>query len=698
MKRRRMVHDIPATPHFDFIYGRYRLSSWAIPYFSTLLPIRQAAASLRLTADLPGSDDVMWRLDELYQREVDWPRVERQILPYLHAHEQPQFFNALTIALLPIGKSLSSVRQAFDSTRDWKPPRLDDPDRFARTLTVGPITCGYWVEWSDFSQAEARTGQIRWNPDEVFAVALDGQHRLAAIQEFVQHPSISDDRLEDTSVPVIFVTLDPRFGYETRSSKSLVDILRVVFIDLNKHAKIPSRARQILLDDKDPTSVCVRALVGESVTGDIADLNAQPKRLPLSLVDWHTEQAKFDEGPYVTTILTLDWAISALLGAKPVHDFMDYGALRRQVTALSKWLAIDLTAAQERLNNLESVKLQPFGYAEAQDNDELQKIETAFQAIWNPIFVNLLTEFAPYRDLIHLRQEKDSFTLDFANWYRLYYQKKKDRYRGRATTEYKHLLKRLESKPEPVGETRLEDALTEVEASKTGLAFNVVFQRAYFLAFREWIMVEDSHLDELCASDDYDVFDGEEEHSQDETDDDAAVVAADGANGNNTRSGEPASLAARLHQRAREFVKIMNRLVEGEPSILQVDCLFDTNDGDRQRFWLGTLMAAEGNIDFTQGASVRAKEIIFWAVAIQMYVEKVQPEEGAEFGDFWSDVLDSNNRFTSRVFRSLKRFADKESSSAGSRILTAREDEFDQEQSREEARIRMEWLWERANS
>ena len=698
MKRRRVVHDIPATPHFDFIYGRYRLSSWAIPYFSTLMPIRKAAASLRLTADLPGSDDVMWRLDELYQREIDWPRVERQILPYLHAHEQPQFFNALTIALLPIGKSLSNVRQAFDPSQEWRPPRLDDPDRFAKRITVGPITCGYWMDWSDFSQAEARTGQIRWNPDEVFAVALDGQHRLAAIQEFVQHPSISDDRLQDTSVPVIFLTLDPSFGYETRSSNSLVDVLRVVFIDLNKHAKIPTRARQILLDDKDPTSVCVRALVGESVTGDTTDLSARPRRLPLSLVDWHTEQAKFDEGPYVTTILTLDWAISALLGAKPVHDFMDYGALRRQVTALSKWLAIDLSDAHERLNNLEGVKLQPFAYAESQDNDELQKIEKAFQGIWNPIFVELLTEFAPYRDLIRLRKETDSFTLDFANWYRLYYQKKKDRYRGRATTEYRHLLKRLESKPEPVGETRLEDALAEVESRKTGLAFNVVFQRAFFLAFREWIMVEDSHLDDLSSSGDEDAFSDGGESAGGEVGEGDVDVAADAPNLNNTATGAPVSLATRLQQRGQEFVRMMNRLVQTEPSILHVDYLFETSDGDRQRFWLGTLMAAEGNIDFTQGASVRAKEIIFWAVAIQVYIEKACPEARREFGDFWSEVLDADNRFTSRVFRSLKRFADKESASAGGRILTARDEEFDRERSREEARIRMEWLWTKANS
>ena len=203
MNARRVVEHIPATPHFDFLYGRYRLSSWVIPYFSTTMSLRDAATSLRLAADFPGSDDVAWKLDELYQREVDWPRVERRIVPYLRAAGQPQFFNALTIALLPTGHSLSGTEHAFAEDRDWRPPRLTEADRFPKTLRVGPITCGYWTAWDDFAQAEARTGQICWNPEQVFAVALDGQHRLAAIKQFVEHPGISDHQLGATSVPVI---------------------------------------------------------------------------------------------------------------------------------------------------------------------------------------------------------------------------------------------------------------------------------------------------------------------------------------------------------------------------------------------------------------------------------------------------------------------------------------------------------------
>ena len=698
MNARRVVEDIPATPPFDFLYGRYRLSSWVIPYFSTTMSLRDAAKSLRLAADFPGSDDVAWQLDELYQREVDWPRVERRIVPYLRAAGQPQFFNALTIALLPTGHSLSGTEHAFAEDRDWRPPRFTDADRFPKILRVGPITCGYWTAWDDLAQAEARTGQIRWNPEQVFAVALDGQHRLAAIKQFVEHPGISDQQLRATSVPVIFVALDSRFGYETPVSKSLVDVLRVIFIDLNKHAKKPTRARQILLDDTDPTSICVRALVGETVTGDTTDLTGSPSRLPLALVDWHTEQAKCDDGPYVTTILTLDWAITALLGAKPVRNFMDYGAIRKQVVALAQWLSTDMDHVLDRLEDLEAVKFQPFSYSDSPANNELAQIAMAFQQIWNPAFIALLTEFVPYRELIALRRANGSFSMDFANWYRLYRQSNKDPYGGRATDDYKHLLRRLQTGERPVGEGKLQSLLEDIDGHKkaANLAYSVVFQRAYFLACREWLMVDDAHLEDIDTSELVDAFDesGEEEEANG-----ADGPAARGASGKSSSVTHAApaeeatgGLAAHVGQRAYEFVNCLNTLVDVVPDILQSGYLYGDADGEGQRFWLGTLETAEGQIDFTQSASLRARDVIFWAIAVQMYHVRVGANEGVDFEEFWTDLLDSNGSYMKRIRRSVRRFADKEGS-AGGRILKARGEEFDSQSSTEEARARMKWLW-----
>ena len=361
----------------------------------------------------------MWRLDELYQREIDWPRVERKIVPYLHATDQPQFFNApYDRASAPGERPLRSgsllrqrARMAGPGTQGRKAVREDVDgradlvwilDRMDRVLAGG-----------------GKDGaQLRWNPGQVFAVALDGQHRLAAIKEFVKKKGKPDRHMDDTSVPVIFVVLDPAFGYVAPRPTPLVEVLRTVFIDLNKHAKIPTRARQILLDDKDPASICVRALIGGALRDGTDELRERPVRMPLSLVDWHTEQAKFDDGPYVTTILALDWAIAELTGAKPVQDFTDYSAIRRQLKALAQSLAIDLSAAQKRLDGLEQFEMRPFGFSEEEEGNELDLISNAFQRVWNPVFTELLTEFTPYRRLIEFRAKKSAFTLDFANWYR----------------------------------------------------------------------------------------------------------------------------------------------------------------------------------------------------------------------------------------------------------------------------------------
>ena len=689
MGERRVVVDTKATPHFDFLYGRYHLSPWVIPYFSTIMPIKAAAEDLRLAADLPGSDDVRWRLDELYQREIDWPRVERKIVPYLHATDQPQFFNGLTIALLPLASDLSALDRCFGNTREWRAPDLKKPERFQKTLTTGPIACGFWSDWTDFSQAEAKTGQFRWNPDEVFAVALDGQHRLAAIKEFVKKPGIPERQLLDTSVPVIFVVLDPALGYIAPRRTPLVEVLRTVFIDLNKHAKIPSRARQILLDDKDPASVCVRALIGESLCDGVAELQAHPPRMPLSLVDWHTEQAKFDDGPYVTTILVLDWAIAELTGAKPVQDFTDYRAIRRQLKALTQSLEIDLSTANARLRELERVEMRPFAFSEEEDCNELELISNAFQRVWNPVLVELLTGFTPYRRLIALRTERGGFTLDFSNWYRLRWQHKKDKYAGRATDDYRQFLGRLSTKQKPVVERDLDEILSTIESDfkSNNLAFNVVFQRAFFLAFAQLRPVTDSHLYELAPEEpDFDDLEDEDFDAPEERD--------TGEPGATDPESAPAERpGSHLADRAKTFVAAMNTLVDAIPDILDPECTFTTPDGESQRFWLGTFLTADRGIDFTQSASKRGQEVIFWAVAMQMYDGLVGPGSRSDFDEFWATVMDANVSFAARVWRSVKRFSDKETS-AGGRILTARGESFDVSRSRAEARLRMSWLWE----
>ena len=56
------------------------------------------------------------------------------------------------------------------------------------------------------------------------------------------------------------------------------------------------RARQILLDDRDHLEMCVRSLVGPKLCDGLNELQEMPPTLPLTLIDWHSDQAKFDDG------------------------------------------------------------------------------------------------------------------------------------------------------------------------------------------------------------------------------------------------------------------------------------------------------------------------------------------------------------------------------------------------------------------
>lgn len=303
---RRTVVDVPATPHFDFLYGAFELSKWRIPYFSTTMTVEEAAESLNLTAEMPGAETIRWRLDELFQRDIDWPRVERQVLPYLRNAEQPQFFNSITVALLPYNDSTAELQESFHGDYEWSPPPLvASATPYAKALEVGPVSLGFWDNWQLPSDDGIRSGRLRWNHRQIFGVAIDGQHRLAALKMLAQNTHHGAGT-GDTRVPVILLLFAPELGFGSPEENSQVELLRMLFIDLNKHAETVSRARQILLDDRDPHAVCVRRLVSDQLSDDIADLTAAVPRLPLSLIDWHSEQAKFDTGPYISTVLGLD--------------------------------------------------------------------------------------------------------------------------------------------------------------------------------------------------------------------------------------------------------------------------------------------------------------------------------------------------------------------------------------------------------
>ncbi len=565
------------------------------------MSLKQAATYLRLVNELAGAENRSWRLEELFQRDLNWPRVERQIVPYLNTVERPQFFNSLTVALLP--QKGNELQPSFDED-GWAPPEVPAV-KYGKNFPIGPILCSYWEDWSHVSEPQAKLGQVRWNPDEVFSVAIDGQHRLAAIQRFAE-TSGNEEGLTQTHVPIILLILDERLGYRSPTGQSVIEVLRTLFIDLNKHSEKVSRARQILLDDRDPHSLCVRALVGEELKDGSDELLCEPSSLPLNLIDWHTEQARFDDGPYISTILGLDWLVAQALGSKPIRDYMDYSQIRRQIRSFRKSLGVSLSEAEKRLKELEELEWRPFSYRGESNENELKVIQKAFSEVWAPGIVRILTTFLPYRTLIAERKTSGSLTSEFVSWFYLFTRKEEEKFGGEATEEYKRILGRLANRDIPLSENQMDFKLERAEGVKSeNLAFNVVFQRALFLAFIEFLKIDSDHLEELAPEDDDDGILDEIEEYEDDDDTEEDL--------DNTLWSTVGGKASLNYERAEQFVEALNRVVEHRPEFLDKDCPFDREDGNEDPLWAGMLRSSEGPIDFTLGASRRSKEPIYWA-------------------------------------------------------------------------------------
>jgi DGQHR domain-containing protein len=688
---REFINDIPATPHFSFVYGQYKLSNWTIPYFATTMTLREAAANLKLAAELVGHQSDDWSLEELYQREVDWNRVDLKIMPYLEAPDKPKFFNSLTIALMPLNPK--SSRFAPFANGDWTPPGMIKPDRFPRRENVGPFSLGFWSNFDKIGEKGSSTGEIRWNTRQVFAVAIDGQHRLAAIQRFAERHDRVGTVLDDTSVPVILLVLAGELGYQGAADGADVGVLRRLFIDLNKHAQSVSRARQILLDDADPISRCVRALIENRLTLGFGALEGGTPKLPLSLVDWHTEQAKFDDGPYVTTILGLDWIIAQCLKTKSIGDHTDYRAFRRQLLAFRSSLQLTLDHAAERLRIAETSTQAPFSYRDSEPQDELKEIVDAFGRIWSGPLIHLFSAFKPYSDLIALRKKNNSDTVEFVTWYSLRRKSDEAHNGGRAARDYQEYVNQLQVRLDgPIMELDLGRSLDELGKMKEdrGLAFNVAFQRSYILAFVEFNGITAAQLEELEeAEEDYDVDDillfGEDDEVGDGEMAESGIEAE--------RQDESGLL---VRQQVQQYVSALNDVLVQWPEFLDVDVVIPGADEDQAfvPFWLGSLKKPDGGVDFTQGASKRAADLIFAIAAMHVYDGIIDPHQESSFDDFVESLMNDGNGFLPRVKRALIRMS-RNSSSIGGRILQSGGWEFESSASREEIIMRLRYVWDK---
>lgn len=198
--------------YFPALRGRF--GDWA--YYATLMKLEQVASRIDYAKDIHSSKS----LSELIQRELREGRA-KEICEYLQKNDD-RFFNSLVVAIYGGSPGWHEL-DVSGFGEDIDPEDMDD----TALHSVGYLSL-------------TKTEQI---------FALDGQHRLAGIQQALE--ANSDLGIEELSVIFVAHHNTPEGMQRTRK----------LFTTLNKQAKPVKKSEIIALDESDAMAIATRHLV-----------------------------------------------------------------------------------------------------------------------------------------------------------------------------------------------------------------------------------------------------------------------------------------------------------------------------------------------------------------------------------------------------------------------------------------------------
>lgn len=346
----------------------------------------QMLDQISMIRDIEGSE--RWPVPDLFQREVDTERITTKLLPYLKSDDKVKFFNPLTLTLLPMEENRPSHIAA-------EIPHLE-----ASTSDFGGQTCREYRRQDLYLAREfpgSNYGEIRWNGLRVKVVAIDGQHRLAALKRQWHDPQ-GPGGLETWRIPAV-VVLFRDAGTEDRLP-GLVEVIRKIFVYINTTAQQVNPARAILLSDESPSAVCTQELLETFHQNDLKPAAERDRRrLPLLFFDWRGEERKGKA-----------YAPGAVTGIQEIRDWIFHYLLRcevhKAIAAANEFTpgaqaALDLTPTQALHRAFKRGRL---------DHESAQLLRKKVRKSLLPALSHLLESFRPYRDYVdELRRLEDFY-------------------------------------------------------------------------------------------------------------------------------------------------------------------------------------------------------------------------------------------------------------------------------------------------
>jgi DGQHR domain-containing protein len=481
--------DLNLTDPLDVTIGSFHIGEYRVPFLTSILRAQQAEEYLDLVTDDPKYAEQDWTVEELFQREISYGRVIDIADNYLDPKraKRPPFFNSLTIVLVP---------KEIKKGQSYNPPTKNE--NYEHFNTTGPIGITYNKKDKDNDYPAANSfGTVQWNREEVYGVAIDGQHRLAAIKHLFKN---NRNAARNLYISLIFIIVDPEVGFLIPDGEKFnpTKYMRSIFIDLNKHSVPVSRARNLLLDDLDPMALFVRGLISPSLSYEKTEkVNDQDipigtndefdNCLPLDIVDWHSEsKSKVDEGPYITSILGLDWIVNTTLNKCKYPYLRPIDISKLDPDNEKYWDILENTFKTWKLSWREGIK-EHLKDCKKQERpfilkrEELRNLQKEFKKHWGKPITRLLTTTGCYTELVRKRIDKELISPKFGQWYQLKaaYQTAKP---GKEKGYYKQ---RLDSVEETLKEGGIsikiyQEAVEDIDKSlkKNRILYYLVAQRA----------------------------------------------------------------------------------------------------------------------------------------------------------------------------------------------------------------------------
>lgn len=201
-------------------------------YYLISLKANELVNLVKEPKNMPGWDDE--KIEEIYQRKINYTRVRTQIAPYLANSKNSRFFGSLIVAAFN-----------FDEHVEFTPMSK------VSAVTVSKLT-------AEQKEASSKIGMLTLGGG-VMMVPLDGQHRLKALDFAMRGkdhtgkdiPGIDvDPDLANEDISVILVPYHPQKA-------------RQIFTRVNRYARRPTTSETYVTDDDDVFAVLARGVANQ---------------------------------------------------------------------------------------------------------------------------------------------------------------------------------------------------------------------------------------------------------------------------------------------------------------------------------------------------------------------------------------------------------------------------------------------------